>query len=214
MAWQYGERIWNSLLPVIKNEYGVAALMGNLHAESGLMPNNLQNSYETSLGFTDESYTEAVDNGTYTVEQFVNDGAGYGLAQWTFSSRKQALYDLKILYARSIGDVDLQVEMILRELMFDYPEVYAALQNATSIRQASDIVLTEFEKPADQSEAVKELRESYGLTVYNTYSSSGTPDPDIPIIPDIPPIIPSLFKKRKKFKFVLFNQRRRKERFK
>ena len=29
------------------NEYGIAGLMGNLFAESGLKPNNLQNSYET-----------------------------------------------------------------------------------------------------------------------------------------------------------------------
>ena len=34
-----------------------------------------------------------VDNGTYSKESFVNDGAGYGLAQWTYSSRKKALYE-------------------------------------------------------------------------------------------------------------------------
>ena len=28
------------------NEYGIAGLMGNLFAESGLNPKNLQNSYE------------------------------------------------------------------------------------------------------------------------------------------------------------------------
>jgi hypothetical protein len=54
--------------------------------ESGLKPNNVQNSYESSLGMTDEEYTIAVDNGTYT--NFVNDAVGYGLAQWTFWSLK------------------------------------------------------------------------------------------------------------------------------
>jgi len=38
--------------------------MGNLYAESGLKPENLQNTCERKLGFTDAGYTVAVDNGT------------------------------------------------------------------------------------------------------------------------------------------------------
>ena len=34
-------------------EYGIAGLMGNLFAESGLNPRNLQNSYENTLGMND-----------------------------------------------------------------------------------------------------------------------------------------------------------------
>ena len=63
----------------IGNPYGVAGLMGNLYAESGLRSNNLQNTFEKKFGMTDEQYTAAVDNGTYT--NFVKDSAGYGLAQ-------------------------------------------------------------------------------------------------------------------------------------
>lgn len=59
------EIIWNFLLGKIGNEYGVAGMMGNLYAESGLRPDNLQNAYEKRLGYTDASYTAAVDNGTY-----------------------------------------------------------------------------------------------------------------------------------------------------
>ena len=46
------------------NEYGIAGLMGNLFAESGLNPKNLQNSYESVLGMNDNAYVTAVDNGT------------------------------------------------------------------------------------------------------------------------------------------------------
>ena len=42
------------------NEYGVAGLMGNLFAESGLNPRNLQNSYEKSLSMNDNAYVTAV----------------------------------------------------------------------------------------------------------------------------------------------------------
>lgn len=50
-------RIWDFLLSKIGNPCGVAGLMGNLYAESGLNPINLQNTYERKLGLTDEAYT-------------------------------------------------------------------------------------------------------------------------------------------------------------
>ena len=81
------EKIWNYLIGKGLSAAGAAGLMGNLYAESGLRPNNLQNSYEKSLGYSDEAYTAAVDNGSYG--NFVRDSAGYGLAQWTYWSRKQ-----------------------------------------------------------------------------------------------------------------------------
>lgn len=37
------------------NEYGIAGLMGNLFAESGLNPKNLQNSYESVLGIQNQA---------------------------------------------------------------------------------------------------------------------------------------------------------------
>lgn len=77
--------------------------MGNLFAESGLIPTNLQNSYESKLGMNDASYTVAVDNGSYT--NFTHDSAGYGLAQWTHWSRKQGLFQLCKSRGKSIGDL-------------------------------------------------------------------------------------------------------------
>ena len=38
----------------------------------------LQNNYEKKLGFNDDTYTKAVDNGSYN--NFIKDSAGYGLA--------------------------------------------------------------------------------------------------------------------------------------
>ena len=81
--------IWNFLKSNGLNDYGAAGLMGNLFAESGLKPNNLQNSYESVLNMNDNAYVSAVDSGKYT--NFANDRAGFGLAQWTYPSRKQAL---------------------------------------------------------------------------------------------------------------------------
>ena len=83
------KQIWDFLKSKGLNNYAVAGIMGNLKAESNLRPNNLQNSFEKKLGYTDISYTQVVDSGKYT--KFATDGAGYGLAQWTYHTRKAAL---------------------------------------------------------------------------------------------------------------------------
>lgn len=107
-------KIWDYLLERIGNPYGTAGVMGNLQAESGLNPRNLQNSFEAKLGYTDDSYTEAVDSGKYG--GFVFDGAGYGLAQWTYWSRKTRLLAMARERSTSIGDLDTQLDVLWAEL--------------------------------------------------------------------------------------------------
>ncbi len=161
-------RIWQVLYAEIENPYGTAALMGNLFAESGLQPNNLQNSYESSLGYTDTSYTQAVDSGAYG--NFAADSAGYGLAQWTVSDRKAPLLAYAKERGKSVGDLDLQLAFLCHELETKFPGVLEKLKNATSVREASDYVLVHFEAPADQSESVRVQRASYGSVYYGRYS--------------------------------------------
>lgn len=176
----YASYIWNYFMGKNGNEYGVAGLMGNLHAESNLRPNNLQNSYETSLNFTDATYTAAVDNGSYSKDSFVNDKAGYGLAQWTYSTRKKGLYEMfKSGGYSSIGGIDLACDYLWEELQKDFPKVLNALKSATSIRAASDVVLHDFESPADQSTSVEEKRAEYAQYYYNKFAT-GSGNPDVP----------------------------------
>ena len=141
--------------------------MGNLYAESGLNSCNLQNSYNKSLNMTDAQYTAAVDNGSYG--NFVNDKAGYGLAQWTYYTRKQALLDFAKEAGVSIGNMDMQLVHLWRELQ-GYKSVMAELKTAGSVRAASDAVLLGYEKPEDQSEAVKKKRAEYGEAYYRKYA--------------------------------------------
>lgn len=160
--------IYNKLMKVFGNSYGVCGLMGNLYAESGLKSTNLQNTYQTKLGMTDESYTEAVDNGSYT--NFVRDSAGYGLAQWTYWSRKQNLLNFAKKQSKSIGNEDMQIDFLISELK-GYKKVFSAIKNAKSVREASDVVLTQYERPANQSEAVKVKRAEYGQKYFNEFCS-------------------------------------------
>ena len=170
--------IWSALLSAIKNEYGVAGLMGNLQAESGLSSINVQNSYEKKLGMNDTQYTQATDNGTYG--NFIHDAAGYGLAQWTYWSRKQNLLNFAKSSNRSVGDLTMQIEFLLFELQNGYKSVWNGLVNATSVRGASDVVLTQFERPADQSEGAKQKRASYGQVFYDKYAGGKTPSTPTP----------------------------------
>lgn len=166
------EKIWNYLYSNIKNAYGVAGLMGNIYAESGLKSTNLQNSYEKSLGYTDTSYTTAVDNGTYT--KFASDSAGYGLCQWTYKTRKANMLAFHQKKGKSIGDLETQLAFLIQELSGSYSSVYKVLKSATSVKEASDKVLTGFEKPADQSSSAKTKRASYGQKYYDAYASGST----------------------------------------
>ena len=183
----YSKYIWDYFMERFNNAYGVAGLMGNLYAESRLNPKNLQQTYEQSLGFTDDSYTEAVDSGAYTKEQFVNDSAGYGLAQWTYWSRKQSMYEFwKNGGYSSIGSIDLACDFLLRELERSFNSVLVTLVTATSIREASDKVLHDFESPQNQSEAVEILREQYGQAYFDLYAGTVPDVPDTPDEPDEP----------------------------
>ena len=74
-----------------------------------------------------EMYTEAVNegmynNGEYTIDDFISDhtsddcGAGYGLAQWTWFSRKEGLYNYALSKGVKIDDEDMQIEYLISEI--------------------------------------------------------------------------------------------------
>ena len=165
------QKIWDRLLSAGLTPAGAAGLMGNLQAESGLRPDNLQNSYEKKLGMPDEEYTAAVDCGAYT--GFVSDGAGYGLAQWTYASRKAALLAYAKARGRSVGDLDIQMDYLIWELGKKFPAVWDKLRTTASVREASDCVLLKFERPANQSAENCARRAALGQGFYDQFAEKG-----------------------------------------
>lgn len=166
------QKIWNYLIAKGLSPCGAAGLMGNIQAESGFSSTNLQNTYEKKLGYTDDSYTAAVDSGKYG--NFVRDSAGFGLAQWTYWSRKEALLGYAKKAGKSVGDLEMQLGFLMQELEGNYKSLLATLKTAASVKAASDAVLTQFERPADQSGAVKEKRAGYGQKYYNDYAGAAS----------------------------------------
>lgn len=161
--------IWDWLLDKIGNEFGVAGLMGNLYAESGLNPRNLENSAERRLGYNDASYTEAVDAETY--DNFINDHAGYGLAQWTYWSRKRDLLIHAKKCGKSIGDCEMQLGYLMKELRAYFGKDISILSDAKTVREASDYILLDFERPANQSEQNCARRAELGREFYNKFAA-------------------------------------------
>ena len=177
MAISNAEIIWNYFQGKGLTAAGTAGLMGNLFAESGLRPENMENYYEKEYGYTDLTYTMAVDLGTYRYgsydnakDSFIRDKAGYGLAQWTYWSRKQGLYEFAAARGESISTMSMQLDYLWMELQRDYGSVVTVLKTTNSVQEASDIVLTDFERPKEQSDAVKLLRASYGQKYYDTFA--------------------------------------------
>ena len=163
------EKIWNALVNTKGiNKQAAAGIMGNMQAESGLVPNVKQGDYGQN-GYSESiEYTKDVDNGTMSKDSFVNDSVGYGLVQDTYWSNKQSLYEAAKKKGTSIGDMGMQIDRITSIFKEKYPQII----NATSIREASDNMLYDFERPADQSESVAQYRYGLGKAIYDRFSNS------------------------------------------
>lgn len=152
--------IWDYLYKVTGNAYGTAAIMGNLMAESSLNPANATGKNKTP------NYVQDADNGTI---DFVHDGVAFGIVQWCYYSRKQVLYDMAKSRGTSVGDLNLQLEYLVSEMSKSYKTAWTAVTQATNIREASDVVMLRYEKPATTTEAAKQKRADYGKKFYDMF---------------------------------------------
>lgn len=169
------QTIYNYLTQVAGlNCAAACGILANIEAESAFRPNNLQNSYERSLGYTDETYTAAVDSGAYG--NFVKDCAGYGLAQWTYWSRKQKLLEFAKSKGKSIGDMGMQLEFFVQEIK-QYSGVWKCLTTVANTAEgaynAGHTVCYSYEAPAAK-ETSSVTRGNRAKVFYAKYSGEPT----------------------------------------
>jgi len=155
------KKIWDYIQSHTRNEFGTAALMGNLMAESSLNP-------KCVTGIKDPDYVSKADSGTI---DFIHDGHAFGLAQWCYYTRKEGLLNCAKSKHKSIGDLEMQLSYLVEEISTKYKSVWAAVTGATNIRTASDVILLKYEKPANTSETVKQRRAAYGQQFFSRYSA-------------------------------------------
>lgn len=91
---------------------GAAGFVGNMTQESSLNPRIRQGGKIAPVNFTP-----------------VN-GEGFGLVQWTYSSRQKPLVALAKSTNRNTTDIDLQLDYVWKELNEGYKSTLVALKNA------------------------------------------------------------------------------------
>lgn len=121
---------------------GACALMGNMQQESRMKSNIVQIGCSK---LSDEQYTAAADNGLI---DFVHDGIGYGLCQWTHWERKQRLLEFSKNLGVSVGDEDMQVKFAIRELRLYYNSTFTLLCSSNDLYYCTQYVCVNYEQPA------------------------------------------------------------------
>jgi len=136
---------------------GAAGLVGNLYAESGVLPNRVEGSrMATPMRAADFQGRVRI----FTPSEIMNRRAGVsgskrpgiGLAQWTSRNRRNGLfkhrYNGQVIGANIIFDMDAQIDYLVHELNSRYRAVDRVLRSPNvSINAASDEVVYRFETP-------------------------------------------------------------------
>ena len=140
--------IYKQLRDAGVSEAGALGLMGNWMAESGLEPGRLQGDFTQGRTYS-RAYTDDVASGRIGRSQFGRDQKGYGLAQWTYYTRKEDLYDFWNGSGKALDDVSMQVSFALQELSEngEYAGLWSVLKTTEDIWTATDKVCRLYERP-------------------------------------------------------------------
>lgn len=112
-------------------------------------------------------YTQEADNGqpsSLYKKEFVNDKVGYGLAQWTFPTRKEQLRKIAKELNGSVGDLEVQLYFVNWELtkkskgadgkMTDSTHmIKKSLNKCGTVEEAAKLISAKYECQDDKSEA-------------------------------------------------------------
>ena len=158
------QTIWNYLTKYVTKE-GAGGIMGNLYAESALKPDVYETSKHSKIGLSNADYVRKVNDGSYSKDKFIHDQAGFGLAQWTYYSRKAALYDH---CKGKIANLNCQLEYLIQEFKSDFAKLFSYLKSSHDLKECSTRVLKQFERPANADAKVNE-RYQYSLNYYNRF---------------------------------------------
>ena len=125
-----------------------AGIMGNMKAESGLMPDRVQG------------------DGIITAPEITIDGkTGYGLCQWTFESRQQGLYDFAQARGTSTSDMKTQCDYMMQEIEQSHAGLIQRMDETGSAGAAAIQFHDEFEGSADDPD-MKQRRATYAEEIF------------------------------------------------
>ena len=162
--------LWNRLKQEGLNDACIAGIMGNINVESYMDPGHLQG--DDSFNGSSEAYTTSVNNGTKSRYTFAHDSKGYGLAQWTESSRKEGLYDYMMKFG-NISDTMNQINYLVKDLhAYGIISTLKATYTTNSVLTAKNVaayVCNNYEKPGTPH---MDRRQGDAESYFNMYSGS------------------------------------------
>lgn len=166
---------------------GAIGMLGNLQGEtSDFDPMSVEtmsdpNSYLRRIGLTEAEYTRRAEAGvpTYDGKYFAKDSKGYGIVQWTYWARKQGLLDYAKEIGKPLGDLDVQITYMLKELTEHYTPTWQVLMTTDNVAKAVNICVTNYEKPTNQADAISR-RTSYANAWAKLIPDGGTAEPSEP----------------------------------
>lgn len=145
---------------------GTCGVLGNLQGESGFIANNV----EDGRGWSDAQYTVAVDNGTYTKQQFVNDGIGYGYAQWTHRDRKALFYEFFKPKHISVADSETQIDFLIWEMKNFFATQWNLCCSSNDLYSCTWELLDKWENPRNKDKAIV-TRHTYAQNWYEQFKN-------------------------------------------
>lgn len=185
-----GEKIYRYLYSVYNNHYGVSALMGYLHDLSGLDPKSVDVNLKKRLKdagkpyCTDSTYTDAVDREIISRADFItpypNKHFSYGLFQWKDAKQKATLYDFASEKNLSIGSLEMQLELLVKQMQNEYKPVHDFLVRSKSIKTAVDTILRKFSDPNKMTDRLHTTIAGYGSKYYDLYAEMVANNPTKP----------------------------------
>ena len=157
--------VWNFFRGKGFTKECTAGVMGNLQHESLMKSVIYEYAYQSKLNYMSaEDYVRKVNSGSYSKSKFINDGVGFGLAQWTYYSRKEGLYNM---CKGNIGDLSCQLKFLWKELSNGYSSLVSYMKTTYSVSSCTKKFMNDFERPADPQ---YDKRYKYAKEFYNKYA--------------------------------------------
>lgn len=141
------QTIYNTLIQSGMTEAAAFGMMGNMMCESGLEANRLQGDFNP-FRTVSKSYTQRVMSFELSRDAFAKDSRGYGLCQWTYYSRKYALYDFWKQSGKSLDDPVMQCQFAVAELKENYRSLWEELLYSKELYTCTKLICEQFERPA------------------------------------------------------------------
>ena len=143
----YEQTIYNTFRKHGMTQAGALGFLGNWACESGNEPFRLQGDFSPYRTMS-KAYVQGITNGTISKQQMQSDQKGFGLAQWTYWSRKAALYGWWKSSGKALDSAEMQTEFAIHELETEYRALFDFLKSTNDVFTACSRICREYERPA------------------------------------------------------------------